>query len=316
MRRTITVLLLACGVSVSAFAKIDGGLLALVPSGAKIITSVDISQAKTSPFGIYVMNRINSENQNFEQFVRETGFDPRRDVLDFVFASTGTAGDNQSHDFALLVRGIFDEDRIKSVARAKGVSVQNYQGVDLFVEPSHRRANAFAFPQAGIAVMGDLASVQQIVAGRANPTVLDPVIQQRVSEVGANDAWFVSAVPGSYFANHIAKEANAPEQAQALQSILESSGGIHFGDVVQLTLDAIARSEKDASSLADIIRFLGSMVQMQRQHDPRAGILAPAFDAMVLKTAGDTVHFSISLPEKNVEQLAELGPKVTAGQER
>jgi len=45
-----------------------------------------------------------------------------------------------------------------------------------------------------------------------------------------------------------------------------------------------------------------------RQDDPRAAILAPALDSMALSTAGNTVRFSLSIPKKSLEQLAELRP--------
>jgi hypothetical protein len=174
--------------------------------------------------------------------------------------------------------------------------------------PSNDRQNAFAFLESGIALLGDLATVQGIIANRAKPTTLDPSVQQLIFKAGENDAWFVSLMPGSYLAKHVTEQTKTPEQAEALQSILQSSGGIRFGEIVQLSFEAIARSAKDATSLADVVRFLGSMIQMQRQQDQRAGILASAVDRMTLETQGDEVHLSLSMPEKNLEQLADLAP--------
>jgi polyhydroxyalkanoate synthesis regulator protein len=99
------------------------------------------------------------------------------------------------------------------------------------------------------------------------------------------------------------------QRAQALQSILGASGGIRFGDVVQLSFDATARSAKDATSLADVLRFVASMIQTQRQNNQGADILASAFDNMVLTTNGDSMHVAISLPERSLEQLADMAPK-------
>ena len=53
---------------------------------------------------------------------------------------------------------------------------------------------------------------------------------------------------------------------------------------------------------------MASMVQMQRQNDPGAAILANALDGMTLQNAGASVHFAVSMPEKSLEQLAEVGP--------
>src|SRR6202043_2116696 len=97
-------------------------------------------------------------------------------------------------------------------------------------------------------------------------------------------------------------------QAKALQGVLQSSGGVKLGPTIETTFDAVTRSPQDASSLSDVIRFMASMVQMQRQNDPRANILASALDGMTLQNSGASVHLSISMPEKSLEELADAGP--------
>jgi hypothetical protein len=158
--------------------------------------------------------------------------------------------------------------------------------------------------------MADLATIHRILANRAVPSVLDPVLQQKIDQVANNDAWFVSLTGGSFLNHHIGGEKNGPpaQAVQALQSVLASSGGVRFGSTVALTIDATARSPQDATSLEDVVRFFASMLQMQREKDPRAAILANALDNMNLAAQGNTLHLAISIPEKSMEQLAELGP--------
>ncbi len=308
MRYLLPLSLLFVAGSVSIFGAVDTGLLALVPPGAKLITSVDIEHARSSQFGQYMLNRINTEDQHFEQLTRDTGFDPRRDLQDFVFASPGSPGENGGSRFAILARGVFDQGRIKAAAKARGAVMQSYQGVDLILDKSNNQKTGLAFPEAGVAVMADVTTLRQIIANRSNPATLDPALQSMVSTSGAeNDAWFVSLMGGSYLTHHLNEETKQPiQQAQALESILQSSGGIRFGDVVQMSFDAKTRSAKDATSLADVVRFLASLLQMQRQNDARLDILASALDKMNLTTDGDSMHLSISLPEKSLEQLAEM----------
>ena len=154
--------------------------------------------------------------------------------------------------------------------------------------------------------MADLPVLERIIANRASPAPLNSDLQSRIEAIGPeNDAWFVALYHGGALAQHILEEAGP--QAQALQAVTQSSGGIRFGDTVQASFQATTRSPQDANALADVIRFLASMVRM-RQDDPRAAILAPALDSMALATAGNTVHFSLSIPEKSLEQLAELRP--------
>jgi hypothetical protein len=299
--------------TLSAFAAVDPALLALVPPGTKLVSGVQLDQARSSDFGQYLLNRIHTDDENFQKFTEETGFDPRHDLNEFVFATTGPSADNTHPAFAIIARGTFDQNRIEAKAKASGATVQTYQGVNLILDNhADHHGTGFAFLEGGIAVMADRATLRQIIANRANPTTLDPALQDQVLKVSAaNDAWFASSImPGSFLAKHLQHETSQPMQhAQVLQSILQSSGGVHFGDVVEFSLDATTRSPQDAVSLADVFRMGGSMVQMQRENDPRAAIVASAIDKMAITTDGAALHATFSMTEKNLEQLVDEGHK-------
>lgn len=293
--------------SVPAFASVDSGLLALAPSGAKMISGIDVNRARSSPFGQFVLSKMNADDKGFNEMIQETGFDPRRDVQDALIVSNGPTSNTSKPAFAVLVRGNFDQDRIKNTLLAKGATVQPYQGVSILLESSSQHQNAFAFLDVDIAAMGDLGSVQQMIGNRANPTSLDPALQQLVSATGASsDAWFASLGSGSFLANNFRHQAGQQVSPQALQSILQSSGGVSFGDVVQLSFDAVTRSPQDATSLVDVVRFGASMMQMQRQQNSGADVFAKAIDNMTLNASGSNVHVGLSIPEASLEQIAEL----------
>ncbi len=312
MCHVIAVCLFLSGVSIPAFAAVDQSLLALVPPGTKIIASVDIGQARNSQIGQYMLSKVNTEDRSFEELAQQTGFDPRRDLQSFVIASTGVDSEGSQAKTAVIVRGTFDQSRIRTTAKTKGALIETYRGTALFINQSGHQLTAFAFPETGVLVMGEVATVEQVLANRGTPAALDPGLQQLVSSVGLNnDAWFASVMPGSYLANHVRHEMNQPGAGQALNSILQASGGIQFGDQVRLSFDGVTRSPKDAQSVGDVIRFLSSMVQMNRQKGPNAESLASAIDGMNLQIDGDAVHISVSVPEKTLEQLADEGASVS-----
>lgn len=306
MRYILAACTLLAGGALSTFAAVDPALLALIPGGVKLVSGVQLDQARNSEFGRYMLNRIDAEDESFQQFTEQTGFDPRRDLDEFVFATTGQSADHNEPIFVIAARGTFDRTLMEQKAKAKGAALQSYQGVDLIThnEKDHRSIGV-AFLDGGIAVMSDPATLRQIVANRTTPTALDPVLEDQVLKVSANnDAWFASSMSGSFLTRHLEHEADRPiHNSQALQSILQSSGGVHFGDVVEFSFDAITRSPQDAVSLADLFRLGGSMVQMQRQADPRAGIIASAIDKMTISNDGPNLHATFGLTEKNLEQL-------------
>lgn len=324
MQRLGFVPLLLAAAAIPAFASVDTALLALLPPGTKLVSGIDFDRARSSQFGQFLTGKMNINDQGLQQFVAETGFDPRHDIQEILFAGAGPVEGSKSSKFAILARGTFDQDRLTTTAKSKGLVAQPYQGVSLFIDKSqHDGPNAFAFLGDGVGVMGDIETVKQIISNRQTPTVPDSALQAEINKVGTdNDAWFVSFLSGGFLANHLNAQINgdqpdhdaksAMSQAQALQSVVQSSGGIQFGSTIRLSFDAITRSAQDATSLADVVRFFASLVQMQRQKDPRAGIAASAFDNMNLATDGDAMHLSLSLPEKSLEDLVGSMPSGVA----
>ena len=308
MHRLLSLSLLVCAGSLCSWAGVDRGLLALVPSGATVIGSVDVTASRESDFGQYLLSTHPVGNHDFGQMILQTGFDPRRDLQHVLFASLGPANTGAHPPFAVFARGTFDEQRIRAAAIAKGATIETYQNVAMCVNAEHDNQDAFAFLDTGVAVLAGLPTLRQIIDNRNAPAVLNPDLESKIDSVGANnDVWFVSLSQGGFLAKHIMQEAG--QQAQALKSVTQASGGIRFGSDIEASFDATTRSPQDANSLADVVRFVASMIQMGQQDDPRAAILAPALQSMVLQTAGSTVHFSLSIPEKSAEQLAELRPK-------
>ncbi|MBV8897157.1 MAG: hypothetical protein JO051_11645, partial [Acidobacteriaceae bacterium] len=202
---------------------------------------------------------------------------------------------------------------------ANNGTIQNIEGVDVYIgNGHHQQQQAFALPDVGIAVVGDLASVQEVIANRANTSQLDPALQSLISKVSANsDAWFASVLPGSYLTQHLNDATNqqAKSQAQALQSVRQAAGGVLFGDPVQLSFDAVTRSPQDAVSLEDVVRFMTSILQMQRQQNPQLQVLASSLDNMTLTASGDHFHAALAIPESSLEQLADSrrNPVVVVG---
>jgi hypothetical protein len=284
----------------------------MVPAGAKIVGAVDMTRARNSEFGQYLLTKAQADDIHFQEMINETGFDPRRDLEDILFATSGPTGmAGQEPSFVIFARGNFDVSKIKSLAALKGgMKLMTYGGVDLLVHGQDSSSrNAIGFLDVGVAAIGDLATLKQIIDNRTAAPMLDADLQSKIQSIGnADDAWFVSMVGGaSFLGNHVGPQ--GASQAQALKGVLQSSGGVKLGATIATTFDAVTRSEKDAQSLTDVIRFMASMVQMQRQSNPQAGILANALDGMTLQNSGTAVHLAVSLPEKSLEQLAEIGPR-------
>ncbi len=295
-------LLLIAGIA----SAVDSGLLNLVMPDAKVVGGIDVEQSKNTPFGQYVLSQVQEDN-GFKKFVDATGFDPRRDLRELLMASN----DTQKHSSGLvLARGFFDKAKILEHVKASGGTVTTYKGVDVISPKEHGQEHgAIAFLDSATALAGDLAMVQAAIDRRSASGGLDPSLLGKINDVSRkNDAWFVSKAPLPPGASHMPAPSGAGQLGvQALQGIEQTSGGIKFGNNVLISVEAITRSDKDASALADVIRFLAGLVQMNQNGDQNLAALLSTLD---LKTDANTVKMSLSVPESQLEQMMKPKPRV------
>jgi hypothetical protein len=296
------------GSALCCFAEVDPGLLALVPPDSQLVIGANVVASRNSDLGQYLSSQFQSSDKGLERFIAETGFDPKRDLDSVVFAGRAGASGKQNTAGLLLVRGTFDQARIRNAALAKGVGIENFSGVEVFLPGNERGGNAFAFLRTDVFVTGSLADLQQVVARRSTVRALDPQLRQLIATAGSeNDIWFASTAPVSRLASRLQPELSGPMAgSQSLEAVTSASGGLKFGSSVEVMLDAVARSEKDASALADVVRFGASMLQMRGQSDSKSIQLVTALTQMLVSVNGRNLHVSLSLPETMLEQFAAI----------
>jgi hypothetical protein len=83
---------------------------------------------------------------------------------------------------------------------------------------------------------------------------------------------------------------------------------VELGSQIALSFDAIARSAQDATSLSDVIHFGVGLVEMQSEKDPKAAVVSNALNSMIVSINGSTVHIGLTIPEQELENLAQSMP--------
>ena len=290
-------------------AAVDAGLLDLVMPDAKVVSGIHVDHTKATPFGRYVLSRMQSDDQGLQKFMDQTGFDPRRDLNEILVASTGTEGNSQT---LIVGQGVFDAARMTSAAKQAGVALTRYHGVDILQHNEHDRSGGIALLDSGTALIGDLASVQAAIDRRHNGSAPPVALAEKVRKVSMNnDVWFLTIGPPSQFLNGKIADPNlnGAMKGDMLQSVEEASGGLRFGAAnVNLTAEVVARSEKDASALADVIRFFAGMLQMNRPSGPATGKPISLLDSLQLSAEANIMKLSLAMPEDQLEKILESRP--------
>jgi hypothetical protein len=294
-----SVLLLFSGLLPAA----DQQLVNLLMPDVKVVAGVNVDQAKNSPFGQFMLSRMQAGEGGLGKLTGATGFDPRRDLREILMGTVGQPGQKG----LVLARGTFDATRIFEAARSAGQTLENYKGVEILTGKEDSATHALAFLDGSIAVAGDLDSVHGAIDRRSGNNSLDPALAAKVGLLSTSlDAWSISTVPMAALANEKVPDMklNGLLNSDVLKNVTQTSGGIKFGAMIQFSAEAVARSDKDATALADVVRFLGNMLQANAPTASAAAVTS-LIQSLDVKTDGNTVKLALAIPEDQLEKLMQ-----------
>jgi hypothetical protein len=281
----------------------DPQLLKLVMPDVKVISDVNVAQAKLTPFGQYVLAQV--QNAGAAQVTALTNFDPAKDLTELLCASNGTEGAGLA-----LATGIFDPLKIAAVAAKEGSVSEIYQGVTILEDP--KKINGAAFLNTGLLVAGDIANIKAAIGRQTSPTTLSAALLAQIAMLSnTEDAWILSTVPLSTL--HPSAPATATTKKpdtvdgiaippNVLQQIQSGYAGVKFGANITVTAQAQTSGAQDATNLAGLFQLIQNIAQMQAAQSPDAA----AFARSVAVTAqGSTVNLSASMPQDQFQKLVQ-----------
>jgi hypothetical protein len=284
----------------------DPQLLKLVMPDAKVVSGIDVDRVKGTPFGRFLISQLPVGDAQFQEFVSATGFDPLRDLHEVVMASPA---DMQAKSGLLLARGRFDSQRILSLFRADGKTPELYHGVSILSGGGHGHtvSQALAFLDDSTVVAGDAASVRSAIDRRSGSTQLGAALLDKINRSSAvQDAWLISTAPISTFAPAMPdRNVKGALNGDLIKAIEQSSGGIKFGNTIDISGELTARTDKDAASLADVVKFFLSMATMNG-NGGGAAQFASLLQNLTVSAEANAVKLFVSIPENELETLIKL----------
>lgn len=299
--------LLSLILSASAVFSADSALLNLVMPEARMVAGIDVERARDSFLGRKLMEQLDTKDAEFGKFVAMTGFDPRRDLREIIIATPDT--NTKNPPALILVRGIFDMSRINGFLKVAGVAAaENLGGVDFYTKANSKEDMGFAILDGSLALAGPKEVVRAALKRRAGAaSALTAATYAKVQTMSrANDIWAVTSIPVAELSNAMPGGGQGPSGmmgGDAFKGIEQAAMGLRFGaEFMELTAETVSKTEKDATGIADVVRFLSTMVQMNREK-PEVKAFAAALDGMKLTTEAKTTKLSISLPMAEMEQM-------------
>ncbi len=275
----------------------DQQMMKLLMPDAKIVAGINVEQAKTSQFGQYVLQHMGSD-QDLQNFINLSGFDPRVDLQEIL---VGTSIGGEANSGLILARGKFDSARIAAMAiKTGGQQITTYKGVQILGGPGAKRKEAIAVIYNSVVIAGDLAGVQAAIDRVNAGSSIDAGLAARINELSTSqDAWSVSIAPVSALSKMPMPDPTIQGalQGDLLKTVQQTSGGIKFGPEIKITGEATATSDKDATALGDVVKFLAGMIQLNAKGEAVTTLV----QKLVVSTEGSKVKVSLSMAEDQLE---------------
>ena len=244
-------------------------IMSQLPPGAPVVAYIDVAALRKlqgSPLAamLGLAGADPKEDRDYENFVRDTGFDYTRDLDAVAIAVWPTsllkpnAGPGENQVMA-LADGRFDREKIKAYGLRTGKVAA--LGAQSIYEVPGNPPIAFEFLSATRLALANGPAAENLLAN-LKPGPPDPAMQARITRV-AGAPIFAAArtdtLPKSFYDNF----KNAPQ----LEGFARSIKGLTFagqpqGDRIDLALDAECNSLTDAAEIAallDTFRMFGTV---------------------------------------------------------
>jgi TonB family protein len=287
-------LLAAASVLAGSLFAADPGLLSLAVPDSQVMAGVNFEQVRLSPLGQYSLAQTGQlPDASMEKLLEAAGFDPRRDLRELLVSGSGQPNGGSA---IFLVRGAFDVPKIVEAAGAGGSTIETYKGVSI-ISIKGNKQGAMAFPDATLAIVGEVAGVRAAIDRQSAPTVISSALAVRVSELSATeDAWFISMVPPAQL---------QPGLSAMGGNIQQASGGVKLGANLVVSLQAVSETDKDAAALAAALKGLGIGVTQMGGTKSDLASVAALLQNLNVTVEGLVTKVSLSVPETQIEQMMQ-----------
>jgi hypothetical protein len=279
--------LTACNSAETGRTGVDSTLAALVPPDATMLSGIRMEAVRETP--LYRKMLAQQALPQLDDFARQTGFDPRRDVRELLIASNGNG-------VLMAARGAFNLRAIE------GATKSSYKGYTLYTSESR----AVGLIDSSTAVAGPMAAVRAALdrykAGdRARPDDLLARARQIPPE---NQIWSVSNGFENLLTMTIPQQGNAANVGRILGSLENTTAAADFRTGVNGYINGSCRSDQDAKNLGDAARGLVGLGRLSvPENQPE---LLKLWDGIKVDQQQRTVKITIAIPEALVDKLIDL----------
>jgi len=288
---------------------LDRSLLALLPANATSLVGVDVERLKRTPAWRYWEEQsLRSHDTKFDEFTRETGFDPRRDVQELLVASTG------EKQFVAVARGAFNVSAMTRAMKEKNATVENYRGLEVLGGDGKDQNGRFCFLDEKTVLAGTrpevLSAIDRKAGGGPSLTSNTALLSRAQAISGTHQIWAVSSNPGQLVSRNLPRAGNAQASnlARIFSTMSHTSLALDLSGGLELRAQGLCQSGQDAKTLADAVRGLVALGRLSASDkEPE---MMNALDGIQVEERNNELGITVKLDQPNFEKLLEkTGPR-------
>lgn len=272
--------------------RIDPALATLVPPETSILVGARLDQLRNTT--TYQRHFSHISLPRIDDFARETGLDPRRDLQEALFCSDG-------RDRAvLIVRGKFSTGELEPKLENRGAKRSRYKSYSLFGD---ERGGVF-FMNSSTALAGSMPALREIIDGRDHGSLGIPkTLQPLIASLPADDQ-FWTVFNGSAIRLPVPDESNLGNINHLARAVQTGAVGADLRSGLSLRAHAACTDDASAKQIHDMLKGLiglGRLSTPDTQPD-----LLKVYDAIQVQQQGRDVNVSADVPQDLADRFVNL----------
>jgi hypothetical protein len=285
----LPVLFLAALSVASGQPRVDNVLVKMVPPGSLSLVGTRMDRIKDTD--LYRKLVESKKLPQLDSFAEQTGFDPRRDVREFLLADTRSGG-------VILARGSF---HMNPASRKGGHLVR------------HGEYNVVASGGAGFCILdstlvvaGDLestlASLDEWTSG--THTAAQPLLAQAKQVDPSSEFWGVSNGFAGFVANHMPSTGTGIDFSKIFRGVSNIWFEADLTGDLKGEIHGLTATERDAVNLRDTAKGLIGFGRLSVPENQPA--MLKLWDGISVEQDGRSVAIRADIPPVLIEQLIQL----------
>jgi hypothetical protein len=270
--------------------KVDNVLVKMVPPGTTALAGAQIQAVIAAPLYAHLVGK--QADDFFARFAAETGFDPRRDVRESLFATTPDGS-------VLLARGHFEPNR-KPLENA---AVTRHGVYNIWTSQD----NGLCILDKTLAAAGKLRVLEAALdewTAKGSHNAAQPLLV-RIKADPAAQVWAVSNGLSALLASgNLPGSGSGLDFATIFRGLTDTWLQVSFATGLKFEAHGVASNLKDAQSLRDAAKGLIGLGRLSVPEDKPE--LLPVFDGIAVDQQDRAIAIHIDLAQKNVDALVSL----------